>query len=252
MTEINKMATGQISIHALLAESDPGPKSMTPDRYYFYPRSPCGERRIRITNHALTEDISIHALLAESDHQTNAGSNESSEFLSTLSLRRATCYSLRHSAQSRHFYPRSPCGERHNINSSVNTADQISIHALLAESDYVPFTVADLGKRFLSTLSLRRATTTVLHWYHISKISIHALLAESDRGQNPAPRTGTDFYPRSPCGERRPCYGRLYQGRNYFYPRSPCGERREYWVGGYGTANNFYPRSPCGERLLTP
>ena len=33
------------------------------------------------------------------------------------------------------FYPRSPCGERHNINSSVNTADQISIHALLAESD---------------------------------------------------------------------------------------------------------------------
>ena len=33
-----------------------------------------------------------------------------------------------------------------------------------------------------------------------------------------------------------------------FYPRSPCGERREYWVGGYGTANNFYPRSPCGER----
>ena len=36
------------------------------------------------------------------------------------------------------------------------------------------------AKPFLSTLSLRRATTTVLHWYHISKISIHALLAESD------------------------------------------------------------------------
>ena len=35
-----------ISIHALLAESDPGPKSMTPDRYYFYPRSPCGERHV--------------------------------------------------------------------------------------------------------------------------------------------------------------------------------------------------------------
>ena len=33
-----------ISIHALLAESDPGPKVMTPERYYFYPRSPCGER----------------------------------------------------------------------------------------------------------------------------------------------------------------------------------------------------------------
>ena len=89
MTEINKMATGQISIHALLAESDPGPKSMTPDRYYFYPRSPCGERRGNYGGRTADDDfyprspcgerraeiraemkaemISIHALLAESD-----------------------------------------------------------------------------------------------------------------------------------------------------------------------------------------
>ena len=79
--------------------------------------------------------------------------------------------------------------------------------------------------RFLSTLSLRRAT--VLRNSHTYRffISIHALLAESDRGQNPGPRTNTDFYPRSPCGER------LWGVTNgyvifYFYPRSPCGERQ--------------------------
>ena len=79
-----------------------------------------------------------------------------------------------------------------------------------------------------------------------------------------------NFYPRSPCGERRPI-ARHNGPLHDFYPRSPCGERQggynvsiddfiflstlslrratEYWVGGYGTANNFYPRSPCGERL---
>ena len=57
----------RISIHALLAESDPGPKVMTPDRYYFYPRSPCGERRQAHADGPRSCAISIHALLAESD-----------------------------------------------------------------------------------------------------------------------------------------------------------------------------------------
>ena len=57
-----------ISIHALLAESDPLPRSGTVRDMYFYPRSPCGERRMR--------------------RCTVAGS---CRFLSTLSLRRATC-----------------------------------------------------------------------------------------------------------------------------------------------------------------
>ena len=34
-----------------------------------------------------------------------------------------------------------------------------------------------------------------------------------------------DFYPRSPCGERRPTAGKR-AGCNHFYPRSPCGERQ--------------------------
>ena len=37
-----------------------------------------------------------------------------------------------------------------------------------------------------------------------------------------------NFYPRSPCGERRPGLARLASYVN-FYPRSPCGER--LWPG---------------------
>ena len=123
-------------------------------------------------------------------------------FLSTLSLRRATCCSLRYSASCWHFYPRSPCGER------------LKIRFLFR-----------LPKKFLSTLSLRRATTCIrdtallsIHFYprspcgerrvavlgiqHRVGISIHALLAESDVLALCFCGGVFDFYPRSPCGER--------------------------------------------------
>ena len=48
-----------------------------------------------------------------------------------------------------------------NINSSVNTADQISIHALLAESDSIFILLLVSTLPFLSTLSLRRATQRI-------------------------------------------------------------------------------------------
>ena len=59
-------------------------------------------------------------------------------------------------------------------------AKNISIHALLAESDVVDTLKLADAVLFLSTLSLRRATNTPLKAYNIIKISIHALLAESD------------------------------------------------------------------------
>ena len=37
-----------ISIHALLAESDNCPRVMVSPTLYFYPRSPCGERQCRL------------------------------------------------------------------------------------------------------------------------------------------------------------------------------------------------------------
>ena len=60
------------------------------------------------------------------------------------------------------------------------------------------------------------------------------------------PTSVSNFYPRSPCGERRSRSG-LVLRQSHFYPRSPCGERHLlcmplWWL------SHFYPRSPCGER----
>ena len=56
-----------ISIHALLAESDASMRIGTDSNFDFYPRSPCGERRVEIDGVSYNVWISIHALLAESD-----------------------------------------------------------------------------------------------------------------------------------------------------------------------------------------
>ena len=125
----------EISIHALLAESDAVVFGATALAYHFYPRSPCGERHANLRRHCGNDNfyprspcgerlivtvgllmfslISIHALLAESDVASNFKHPEPSEFLSTLSLRRATC---------------AIPGVRRTV--------PISIHALLAESDH--------------------------------------------------------------------------------------------------------------------
>ena len=102
--------------------------------WYFYPRSPCGERqdtpsicipkpgflstlslrratRVKVDGY-LEFVISIHALLAESDHWSGV-----------LVVGRA------------YFYPRSPCGERLVNGGGLSNCFVISIHALLAESD---------------------------------------------------------------------------------------------------------------------
>ena len=147
-----------ISIHALLAESD-GHRAGR-DRYqnYFYPRSPCGERR----------------------YSRGCRNSWASQFLSTLSLRRATWHESKRREIGSHFYPRSPCGERHLF------------HIFLINS-YL----------FLSTLSLRRATSLMGSIVH-SKMNFYP---RSPCGERllfflwlQCPR---DFYPRSPCGERR-------------------------------------------------
>ena len=123
----------------------------------FYPRSPCGERLRSSPLHQLESTISIHALLAESDGGDLLNSFGKIIFLSTLSLRRAT----------------------------------------LGRGVVVRRTL------FLSTLSLRRATSVLWVIHAKSRISIHALLAESDFGKSTYHVFGINFYPRSPCGERQ-------------------------------------------------
>ena len=147
---------------------------------YFYPRSPCGERReSRQPCGHPTRDFYPRSPCGERlcNRRLRAIHNT---FLSTLSLRRATLRSLHRLHANHDFYPRSPCGERQEHRSAVHQGCGISIHALLAESDgYGKERLARLYK-FLSTLSLRRATEKVGFTRQLVEISIHALLAESD------------------------------------------------------------------------
>ena len=62
----------------------------------------------------------------------------------------------------------------------VDRLRQISIHALLAESDLGWNMTSSMVSGFLSTLSLRRATRVRAGVVRAARISIHALLAESD------------------------------------------------------------------------
>ena len=127
-----------ISIHALLAESD--------------------SRRL-ITRRAY--HISIHALLAESD----------------------CCWRCRIFCRG-HFYPRSPCGERH-CQTRPWALWQIFLSTLsLRRATHGWPSRCWLLSPFLSTLSLRRATHYDNYNLHCTEISIHALLAESDRTQS--------------------------------------------------------------------
>ena len=239
---------------------------------YFYPRSPCGERQQIHLEKRWLRSISIHALLAESDVLGLGHCFGHNTFLSTLSLRRATSRTEAIATKIGNFYPRSPCGERHNINSSVTTADKISIHALLAESDFTTTITICTVSKFLSTLSLRRATHYDNYNLHCVEISIHALLAESDGAILKLQCILGNFYPRSPCGERlnEDRYGQQFwrisihallaesdiisphstPDNGNFYPRSPCGERHGIIDIINNVINDFYPRSPCGERRL--
>ena len=147
----------------------------------FYPRSPCGERPPRGGFCYLDNIVSIHALLAESDDARRFQSFCQSGFLSTLSLRRATSMaftpdeahslflstlSLRRATKIMRSARLRRCVSIHALlaESDAPLADRaqadaaVSIHALLAESDYTMTTTICIVLRFLSTLSLRRAT----------------------------------------------------------------------------------------------
>ena len=103
-------------------------------------------------------------------------------FLSTLSLRRATFEPGPGLHRERHFYPRSPCGER--LSSPIYLGRitwAISIHALLAESDAILGNPC-AGCPAISIHALLAESDKfegINFWQSI--ISIHALLAESDQ-----------------------------------------------------------------------
>ena len=103
---------------------------------------------------------------------------------------------------------------------------------------------------FLSTLSLRRATSGHPETRRSCAISIHALLAESDCIIDIINNVINNFYPRSPCGERPTD---IRQRLIEFGFLSTLSLRRATLVSARQVCLicHFYPRSPCGERLAS-
>ena len=126
------------------------------------------------------ESISIHALLAESDDK----------FIAALkNLKLISIHALLAESDTK---------------TAVEPANtNISIHALLAESDCTFTPLGGTIAIFLSTLSLRRATPdfiraikalSFLSTLSLRRATVKILVNIMLR---------FDFYPRSPCGERR-------------------------------------------------
>ena len=103
------------------------------------------------------------------------------------------------------------------------------------------------GKRFLSTLSLRRATVYPGTWSGSILISIHALLAESDG--HPPLRSGVAAISiHALLAESDSRVNAWWAWANLFLStlslrRATPKRRTKPWQ-----RRNFYPRSPCGER----
>ena len=134
------------------------------------------------------------------------------------------------------FYPRSPCGERQLSSSFLDIDYYISIHALLAESDFNlhvmnPAVIAISIHALLAESD--RAVPTLQPWH--AAISIHALLAESDSksAQNSGAllRIWNKFY-----GD---CIFML-TGKAVFYPFCPCFFHI-FWCEGSGNFMIAFP-----------
>ena len=197
----------------------------------------CQQRNHHISIHALLAEsdtwqrgsrvtyvISIHALLAESDKVTN-----------------------QREINQKNFYPRSPCGERHSERPETRRSYAISIHALLAESDLTQTDLANRAELFLSTLSLRRATLYPLETLIILPFLSTLSLRRATDSLTDDVSTGGNFYPRSPCGERRIGLVFLWWGVRFLSTLSLRRATLTSVVNSTGTMD-FYPRSPCGER----
>ena len=174
--------------------------------------------------HPLT--ISIHALLAESDN-TNLG---------------------RHRGNN-NFYPRSPCGERQTAYFFLAAGIEFLSTLSLRRATELVHERCKFN-RFLSTLSLRRATPPVNTSSVKVSISIHALLAESDRSARPETRQRGAISIHALLAESDGGSGVGSWPHRIFL--STLSLRRATIISQHSAPNNgnFYPRSPCGERQL--
>ena len=179
MTILRHKVGKEISIHALLAESDSCFLHVQTSPHNFNPRSPCGERPSIFRTSVCPKNFNPRSPCGE--RPCHRGLRPvPDQFQSTLSLRRAT-----------------------DGNPQSVAVYGISIHALLAESDRIAWVIEQSGltnfnprsphgerhirgraagseDEFQSTLSSRRATAVRPIDGDALRISIHALLTESD------------------------------------------------------------------------
>ena len=171
------------------------------------------------------------------------------KFLSTLPARGATSGPANNTQPSPYFYPRSPRGER-------------------PTAVYIRRAVR---RQFLSTLPARGATFLHCGVVVCQAISIHAPREGSDAPPPRQPPGESNFYPRSPRGER--LHARAVQFRQRFQFLSTLPARGATRRSGVEIAlvvvflstlpargatiiesffferhSHFYPRSPRGER----
>ena len=156
--------------------------------FNFYPRSPCGERPQHQKACGVLDQFLSTLSLRRATQSCYIFRWQLCLFLSTLSLRRATAY-------------------RVQLGSMVS----ISIHALLAESDMGRHWQIKEDRRFLSTLSLRRATHRSQKQRRQNSLFLSTLsLRRATMTTNISNLKVFYFYPRSPCGERRSFFKRLF------------------------------------------
>ena len=193
---------------------------------HFYPRSPCGERRV-VNLHANRHRLFLSTLSLRRATRLQNPIKVQIVFLSTLSLRRATILQGKSQFYDFYFYPRSPCGER---------------PLKLSKFEVVVI--------FLSTLSLRRATFNGLTKDGCG-LDFYPRSPCGERLIGPVSFFNTfPFLSTLSLRRATSCTSMGRPKRLYFYPRSPCGERHAPSHSLY-PSNYFYPRSPCGERPLT-
>ena len=193
--------------------------------WHFYPRTPCGVRRIQPNQWYKAYGISIHVPRAGYDPEQLIACDRPG-----------------------HFYPRTPCGVRPTRFAPIFRLLYISIHVPRAGYDprrpdackpgqdisiHVPRAgydevVNDYGaatQAFLSTYPVRGTTLDIR-----LSLALEGFLSTY-------PVRGTT------CG-----LVVLVRWTCYFYPRTPCGVRPQTGCSSWHTSAYFYPRTPCGVR----
>ena len=196
-----------------------------------------------------SSQISIHVPLAGDDSAASAAVSLPRAISIHVPLAGDDVWRARCNLVPKHFYPRPPCGGRHNVNRLCR-------------------------KRctFLSTSPLRGTTSRRCRTGHTpAQISIHVPLAGDDGSDYRIAEAYTHFYPRPPCGGR-PKVVVPQNVKAAFLSTSPLRGTTPVAAVGLALCNisihvplagddrgappqrrtrrNFYPRPPCGGRRM--